>query len=102
MNGVGAAAVVEGEVRKIALPGVASIFSAELHAIRLALKIVITQPYSKYLICSDSLSSIQALQNPSNRNPLVQRLQSEIRQLQSQGNSLIFFVDTRAQWYCRI
>ena len=62
-RGVETAAVSGREIRKVSLPGIASIYVAELHAIRLELDILSSQPHSKYLICSDSLSAILALQN---------------------------------------
>ncbi|XP_055605253.1 uncharacterized protein LOC129753460 [Uranotaenia lowii] len=45
------------------LPKVASVFKAELFALQCALEIISTQPQSKYLIMSDSKSSLMYLQN---------------------------------------
>ena len=61
------------KIRRVLLPGISLIYSAELHAVRLALDIILSQHHSKYLIYSVSLSAILALQNPTNKNPVVQK-----------------------------
>ena len=57
--GVGSAAVCGVTVRTASLPKQASIFSAELHAIHLALLIIHDQLEERFVIFTDSLSSIQ-------------------------------------------
>ena len=68
---VSAAAVCMDVVRCKRLHGAASIFTAELTAISLALEIIDHSHYAKFLIASDSLSSIQAIQNSRWDNPFV-------------------------------
>ena len=68
-EGVGAAAVCEGEKQNVPLPGVASIYSAKLHAIRLALEIIQTKQHTtlsekKVLSRTKKGSSANALREP--------------------------------------
>ena len=63
-HGVGSAAVINNSKLASILPSVASIYTAELHAIKLAGKLICKQltenpRCKKFLICSDSLSAIQ-------------------------------------------
>ena len=53
------------------LPDDSSIFLAELHAIYLALKIVENRRFRKVVICSDSLSAIKSLINPTSSTLLT-------------------------------
>ena len=61
-------------IRKVSLPIVTSIMTAELHAIRLALGIINDNLYSNYVICSDSMSSVQSIDNYTENNRLLHRL----------------------------
>ena len=79
-SGVGSAAVFGHRSLTATLPKVASVFTAELHALKLALSLItnhlLTQPRdTRYLICTDSLSAIQALQSVSPPNQLVRTIQ---------------------------
>ena len=79
--GVGSAAVCKGTVRTIAsLPQQASIFSAELHTIHLAL-LIIRDHQERFVIFTDSLSSIQAIQNGCTSNSICRRLQHEMHDI---------------------
>ena len=53
------------------LPDVASIYTAELRAIYLALHHGISSTGDKLIICVDSLSCLQAIENLEIENPLV-------------------------------
>ena len=79
--GVGSAAVCEGTVRTASLPKQASIFSAELHAIHLALLIIRDHQEERFVIFTDSLSSIQAIQNGYTANSVCRRLQHEMHDI---------------------
>ena len=68
------AAVSGQRVMKCHLPGSASIFSAELQAILLALDFIECSNLDKFLICSDSLSALQAIHNHKFNNSFVQRV----------------------------
>ena len=58
LAGVGAAAVVGDVVRRCSLPGIATILTAELMAIRLALNYAAELEPDKYLLCTDSLNAM--------------------------------------------
>ena len=55
-------------------PIVASIMTAELHAIRLALGIINETSYNDFVICSDLMSSVQSIDNYKENNYLLHRL----------------------------
>ena len=61
----------DGEPLSQRLPDHAFIFSVELQAIQLATDRIIDEKYFRYIIFTDSLSAMQALQNPTSNNPLV-------------------------------
>ena len=68
---VGSAAVFANQVFLERLPNHASIFSGELHALKLALSLIDRSRYDHFVICSDSLSALQAIENMKLENPLV-------------------------------
>ena len=70
-NSVAAAAVYGTKVKKCRLPNQSSIFSAEVKAIDLALDLVEQSDSSRFIIFSDSLSSLQALHHQKLENPSV-------------------------------
>ena len=70
-NSVAAAAVYGTKVKKCRLPNKSSIFSAEVKAIDLALDLVEQSDSTRFIIFSDSLSSLQALHNQKLENPSV-------------------------------
>ena len=77
-DGVGSVDVCEGVVRKTSLPQHALMFSAELHAIHLALGVIRDHQEHRFVIFTDSLSSIQAIQNGYTSNFICRRLQHEM------------------------
>ena len=70
-NSVAAAAVYRTKVKKCHLPNKSSIFSAEVKAIDLALDLIEQSDSTRFIIFSDSLSSLQALHNQKLENPSV-------------------------------
>ena len=56
-------AVFGQQVYSVRLPSASSIFSAEANAILLALKFVASSDKSKFMICSESLSSLLAIES---------------------------------------
>ena len=77
-NGVGAAAIYGNIQRLATLPSAASIYTAELYALRLACNIIREQrdeDASNYLICTDSLSAVMNISHIENSNPTMSRLQ---------------------------
>ena len=88
-HGVGAAAVYGPTSSSASLPRVASVYTAELKALILACTLIREDTKCKdttnYLICSDSLSAAQGLNNMEPRNQLMYRLQIEIHMLLIMG-----------------
>ena len=68
---VGCAVVSNFNIVKRRLPGQASIYTAELCAILLALDVVNNSNKDKYVICVDSLSCLQAIEHQHIDHPLV-------------------------------
>ena len=77
---VASAAVLDGELYQFRLPNNCSIFSAELKAIDLALNHIEQDAYWRYIIYTDSLSVMQALEGEKTDNPLVS-LQEKLSRL---------------------
>jgi ribonuclease HI len=73
-NKVGCASVSEYHTSKVRLPDSASIFTAEVQAIDLALRFISSFNQKNYIIFSDSLSALQSLQNRDLTNPIVQNV----------------------------
>ena len=65
------AAILDGELYRFRLPNNASIFSTELKAIDLALSHIEQDAYWRYIIFTDSLSVMEALEGEKTDNPLV-------------------------------
>ena len=63
------AAVLNKTVLKKVLPRESSIFTAEAHAIDLALNIISKSKYRKFIIFSDSLSVLLSVRNKKNSKP---------------------------------
>lgn len=71
-DGVGFGVVFPSFCRGGSLPSVASVFTAELSAIVLALRIIFTLPVNSFMIFSDSRSALSALESFTlSVNPLV-------------------------------
>jgi ribonuclease HI len=73
-EGVAAAAVMGDHEYVERLPDGSSIFSAELHAIMLALDHVETTPVRDFVIFTDSKSVLQSIQGQHWENPLVRKI----------------------------
>jgi ribonuclease HI len=67
-----------------------SVFTAELFAIEKALQHIEDLAGISFCICSDSLSSIQALDNIYSANPLVQGIHSLLASLSTKGVRVVF------------
>ena len=87
---VAAAAVLGTESATCSLPSDASIFTAEAKAIILALKFVQRSDKLKFLICSDSLSCLLAIQNSKLKNGLIHRIIYLVDSLLAHGKEIVF------------
>ena len=68
---MGAAATCCGIHKQIRIPDSASIYTAELYALKLAFNIVLQSPHSRFIIFTDSLSSLAALNGSKLDHPYV-------------------------------
>ena len=71
-------AVLNKTVLKKAPPRESSIFTAEAHAINLALNIISKSKHKKFIIFSDLLSVLLSLRNKKFQNPLIIKLLSRL------------------------
>ena len=91
MNGhVGCAYVFGGRPCKVSLPSVSSVFTAELTAIFEALQCARTDGRVHFLLCTDSMSSMQAIDSCFPRNPLVSRIHDLLAGLRDAGIRVTF------------
>ena len=75
-QGVGSAYSINQSIHSSRLPDYSSIFTAELFAILSCVEdITRSRSSSKFLILSDSLSSLTSLKNLYSKNPIIQRIQ---------------------------
>ena len=86
-----AAAVKENHTYSERLPDKSTIFSAEMHAIFLALDHVETSGNSKFVILSDSKSVLQSLQGRDWTNPLTRKVLERHNLLREQNKKIKFF-----------
>jgi len=85
-----AAAVSTATNLSCRLPDNSSIFSAEAYAILLATDIIKSSIGTKFVIFSDSLSCLQAIQNRLWDNPIILNLLNSLHTLIAAGASIIF------------
>ena len=71
-NSAAAAATFDGLSAQVRLPGNASIFTAELQALKLAFNLVKNCDGDHFIIFTDSLSSLQALDSNNCDHPFIQ------------------------------
>jgi len=84
------AAVVHGNVTKTTrLPNKASIFRAELHAISLALSLIRHSKEKKFIIFSDSVSSLKAITGCKLEIDIVQNIIKDYTHLANSGKTII-------------
>ena len=78
---VASAAILDGELYQFRLPNNSSVFSAEIKAIDLALNHIEQDAYWRYVIYTDSLSAMKALEGEKTDNPLVVNLLEKLSRL---------------------
>jgi ribonuclease HI len=85
---VGYATVMPAGTLSSRLPDEASIFTAETTAIGKALDFIKCSFNSKFIICSDSLSVLQAVKEQNIKNPLIAELLEHLHLLHEKGKSV--------------
>lgn len=91
-NGVGAAVVGPHQTRRASLPPQASIFTAELHAIELALNLIANMDGQLFVVMTDSLSTIQSLQDKNTKSPISRKLQHKLHDMSESRTIDLFWV----------
>jgi len=86
--GVGAAATTRNCTKSASLPKFSSIFTAETHAIHLALNTLSATKGKSFTIFTDPRSCLQALQKQIPTNPKVRKLKHTIANLQKIGKTV--------------
>ena len=89
-NRVGCAAIFKDTHLKQRLPDNASIFTAELKAIDLALDAVSESEDREFIIFSDSLSVLVSLQNKKLDNPLIINVLHSLHTLSRAHKTIVF------------
>ena len=90
-HGTGYAYSISGSIAFHRIRNIASVYTAELMAIQSCLShIAQLPPNSKYLLLTDSLSSLHSLQDSSPLNPLVQRILLILHSLSSINCKITF------------
>ena len=85
----GAAFYHRGFSQSFRLSNLHSVYSAELHAISLALSYCINKKFQQAIICTDSNSATQALaQKHNNAHPTVHQINNKIQQITNMGKTI--------------
>ena len=79
------------------LPDGSSIFTAEAKAIDLALDYITTSRIKKFVIFSDSLSVLKALNHPSSKTPQIQNLTEKIHEISKSNEIILCWLPSH--WY---
>jgi ribonuclease HI len=87
---VAAAAVTESAVLVKRLPDHSSIFSVEARAILLTLDAAMQSANDRFVVLSDSLSCLQAIQNRKLNNALILDIVCRVHQLVTGGSKVVF------------
>jgi len=85
-----AAVVAPNSVKTVCLPDNASIFTAEIHALDMALDIIRHTRSKDYVVFLDSLSSLQAIESCKVKNPLILKILKDHNQLIHSAKSITF------------
>ena len=78
---VASAVILDGELYQFRLANNSSVFSAEVKAINLALNHIEQNAYWRYIIYTDSISAMKALEGEKTDNPLVVNLLEKLSRL---------------------
>ncbi|XP_073979141.1 uncharacterized protein [Rhodnius prolixus] len=89
-SGVGSAFMIDGVAHGYSLNNVASIFTAELFAIKKAMEYLLNSKEKKIIICSDSRSSLEAICKLDTDNKLIQSIHTLLYSSVRSHKSVIF------------
>lgn len=89
-QGVGSAFVAENKTHSWRLDYRASIYTAELYAIWQAMLYSNMNKRRTFVICSDSLSAISAIENTFSKDPMIQQILCLYLHLYNMGKQIIF------------
>ena len=95
---VASAAILDSELYQFRLPNDSSVFSAELKAIDLALNHIEQDSYWQYIIYTDSLSVMQALEGEKTDNPFIVSLLEKLSKLCGRAY-IVFLLAPKPCWY---
>ena len=70
-NKVGAGIIIEAEIYKVGIDGSATVYTAELTALKKAMCHISTKHSSHFIVFTDSLSALEAIQNRDFTHPIV-------------------------------
>lgn len=87
--GVGAAVVCNNTTRSASLPIEASIFSAEMHAVSMAVRLVNELRGERFVIFSDSFSVLKSLENVRIKHPVGRTILHDIYNLKTESRKQI-------------
>jgi len=90
MHGVGAAAVSSERELSMSMPTEASIFSAEIEAINLAVNLIRENNDGKFLVASDSISVLQSLKSSQCINPTLRKVKHNVHEMEQTGKTIEF------------
>ena len=77
-------------MRKVCLPNNTSIFTAEIHALDMAIGIMQRTRNKDFVMFSDSSSSLQAIDSCKTKNPFILKILKDYTQLTNSGKSITF------------
>ena len=84
--GTGCEAVLHKKSLKKCHPKEASLFSAEIYAINLALDLISTSNFKTFIIHLDSISALQSLKYTKLENPQIIKISNKLNHIGIQGN----------------
>jgi len=89
---VACAVVSQTSSESVRLPNNTSIFRAELHAIMLAMRLIRKRKEKNFIVFSDSMSSLQALNGFKLELNLIQKLLKDYSHLTAIGKTVCYAV----------
>ena len=78
-DGYGCAVIEEGNVHKYKCHDFCSVYTTELIAISKAIEIADRKRKSKIVICTDSLSAVNGIQDTETKHPLIMEIQDKLK-----------------------